>query len=335
MPMRQRLDQLLVHAVGGAQPKLALGVVENVDRTRLGAGELRRLGDDGREHGFEIEGRVHRLRYLTERAQLADRAAELVGALAQLVEQPRILDGDDGLSGETGDELDLLVGERTDFRAIDRDCTDRLVLLEQRHAQIRANRQAARRRRRRTGPDPGRLAPPHSRRCGPSVSCRIARNRPDRGPGCGGVTLDRRRKVPSRRREGRRPRAATKWRILRAQICTALSNMAWNTGCSSPGELEMTRSTSDVAVCCSSDSVRSSVRCAQLVEQPRVLDGDDGLSGEVLHQRDLLVGERPDLLAIDRDRADQLVLLEHRHRYERSACRRARRPQRLPDRRRV
>ena len=32
---------------------------------------------------------------------------------------------------------------------------------------------------------------------------------------------------------------------------------------------------------------------AQLVEQPRVLDGDDGLSGEVRDQRDLLVGERP------------------------------------------
>ena len=35
----------------------------------------------------------------------------------------------------------------------------------------------------------------------------------------------------------------------------------------------MTLSTSEVAVCCSSDS-------AQLVEQPGVLDGDDGLVGE-------------------------------------------------------
>ena len=52
---------------------------------------------------------------------------------------------------------------------------------------------------------------------------------------------------------------------------------------------------------------------AQLVEQPRVLDGDDGLGGEVLHQLDLLVGEGPDLLAIDDDSADQLVVLEHRH----------------------
>ena len=49
----------------------------------------------------------------------------------------------------------------------------------------------------------------------------------------------------------------------------------------------MTLSTSEVAVCCSSLEDR---RCAaQLVEQPRVLDGDDGLGGEVLHQLDLLV----------------------------------------------
>ena len=35
--------------------------------------------------------------------------------------------------------------------------------------------------------------------------------------------------------------------------------------------------------------------CAQFVEQPRVLDGDDGLVGEVLQQLDLLVGEWSDL----------------------------------------
>ena len=42
----------------------------------------------------------------------------------------------------------------------------------------------------------------------------------------------------------------------------------------------MTLSTSEVAVCCS--AIRQIVGAlAQLVEQPRVLDGDDGLGGEV------------------------------------------------------
>ena len=40
-------------------------------------------------------------------------------------------------------------------------------------------------------------------------------------------------------------------------------------------------------------------RFAQLVEQAGVLDGDDGLVGEVLQQRNLLVGERPHFLAVD------------------------------------
>ena len=57
---------------------------------------------------------------------------------------------------------------------------------------------------------------------------------------------------------------------------------------------------------------------AQLVEQSRVLDGNDGLGSEVLHQLDLLIGERPYFGAIDKEGADQLVLLKHRHRDRRS-----------------
>src|SRR6516165_4328581 len=55
-------------------------------------------------------------------------------------------------------------------------------------------------------------------------------------------------------------------------------------------------------------------RFVQLVEQPRVLDGDDGLFGEILDQRDLLVGKRAHLLAVNTERADQLIPLEYRYR---------------------
>ena len=74
----------------------------------------------------------------------------------------------------------------------------------------------------------------------------------------------------------------------------------------------MVSRTSEVAVCCSSDSLRSSV-LTQLLEQSGILDGDHGLIGEVLHQLDLLVCERPDFLAEDGNRSDQLAFLEHRH----------------------
>ena len=44
---------------------------------------------------------------------------------------------------------------------------------------------------------------------------------------------------------------------------------------------------SAVAVCCSSASLELAVALLQLLEQPGVLDGDDGLVGERLQQRDL------------------------------------------------
>jgi hypothetical protein len=124
MSMREGVDQLPVHAIGGAQAKFALLLVEHVDRTGIGAGELHRLGDDGREHGFEVERRVHRLRHFTERAQLADRSAKLVGALAQLIEQPRVLDGNHGLGGEARNQRNLFVGEGADFLAEHAEGTD-------------------------------------------------------------------------------------------------------------------------------------------------------------------------------------------------------------------
>src|SRR5262245_10522617 len=50
---------------------------------------------------------------------------------------------------------------------------------------------------------------------------------------------------------------------------------------------------------------------AQFIQEASVLDGDDGLRGEVLDQLDLLVGEWLHLLATKCDCTDQLIVLEH------------------------
>src|SRR5262245_27907087 len=54
-------------------------------------------------------------------------------------------------------------------------------------------------------------------------------------------------------------------------------------------------------------------RFTQLIEQPCVLDGDDGLSCEVLEQIDLLLGEGLHFLSVDENSTHQLILLEHRN----------------------
>src|SRR5262245_17387339 len=47
---------------------------------------------------------------------------------------------------------------------------------------------------------------------------------------------------------------------LASQLRVTLAKMAWKTGSNSPVELEITCNTWEAAVCCSSDSLRSSVR---------------------------------------------------------------------------
>ena len=128
--LRERVNQLLIHAVGGAQMKFALQIVEDVDRAGLGAGQLHRLGDDGGEHGLQIERRVHRLGHFAERAQFLDRAAKLIGALAQLCQQPRVLNCDDRLAGEARYQRDLLVRKGSDLVARQSEGADQFVFLQ-------------------------------------------------------------------------------------------------------------------------------------------------------------------------------------------------------------
>ena len=101
----------------------------------------------------------------------------------------------------------------------------------------------------------------------------------------------------------------------RAADSTSVSS----TVCRSKVERLMTLSTSAVAVCCCSDSLKLVRARLHLVEQAHVLDGDHRLVGEGRDQLDLLVGERPDLLAVDDDGADRARLPEHRNARDASA----------------
>src|SRR5262245_19084834 len=52
-------------------------------------------------------------------------------------------------------------------------------------------------------------------------------------------------------------------------------------------------------------------RFAQFVEQPRILDGDDGLGGEILRQLYLLVGKCTGFLPVDYNHATKIPVLNH------------------------
>jgi hypothetical protein len=60
--------------------------------------------------------------------------AQIFRSLSQLIEQARVLDGDDGLGSKVLDQLDLFVRERQHFGAIDKKRTNQLLPFEQWHA---------------------------------------------------------------------------------------------------------------------------------------------------------------------------------------------------------
>jgi hypothetical protein len=104
----------------------------------LGLADAGRVRQHGLEDGLQLPGRARNdLQHVRGRGLLLQRLTEIVGALAQLGEQAGILDGDDGLLGKIAHQFDLLVGERTDFLAVDRNRSDELILLEHRHRNMR------------------------------------------------------------------------------------------------------------------------------------------------------------------------------------------------------
>ncbi|MFZ0103423.1 MAG: hypothetical protein WAL49_14165 [Pseudolabrys sp.] len=81
---------------------------------------MHRAFDHGIENRRNVARRpVDRLQYFGGRRLLLERLGEIVGALAQLIEQPRVLDGDDGLSSEILNQFDLLFAERSHLLTID------------------------------------------------------------------------------------------------------------------------------------------------------------------------------------------------------------------------
>ena len=83
---------------------------------RRGIRHLAGVAEDGVQYRLHVERGVDSLAHLPERLELGDGTCSSRARL-DLFEQPRVLDGDDGLVGEGLDQLDLLgVEGRDDFR---------------------------------------------------------------------------------------------------------------------------------------------------------------------------------------------------------------------------
>ena len=100
----------------------------------------RRALDDGVEHRLHVRRRAaDDAEHLGRCGLMLQGFAQFCVALAEFLEQPHVLDRDDGLISEGLEKLDLLFGERPHFRAPNPDRPDRGFLREQRHGQASAS----------------------------------------------------------------------------------------------------------------------------------------------------------------------------------------------------
>ena len=82
--------------------------------------------DQRLQHRLQVEGRLaDDLEHVAGRGLVFERLLKIVGALAQLAEQPRILDRNHRLVGEGRNQLDLLLGESLDALTGQGDNADR------------------------------------------------------------------------------------------------------------------------------------------------------------------------------------------------------------------
>src|SRR5262245_12663267 len=209
-------------------------------------------------------------------------------------------------AGEVFDKLDLLVRERPDFLPIDGNCADQLILLDHRGDKERASTGevdesddegiafAVRRHRPKVVDVHDLLGPEH-----------LSMAAPRRGTECPCLGVCRRNIVERNLLE-----AVSVIEIQQAELRVAQPRGVRQHGLEYRFKLAG-RARDDT------EDLRGRglllQQLAQLVEQPGVLDGDDGLLGKIANKLNMLVVERPHFLAIDGDRADELVLLEHRY----------------------
>src|SRR5262249_28477304 len=241
--------------------------------------------------------------HLRCRGLLLQRLAEIGRALAQLIEESRVLDGDDGLPREARHQLNLLVAKRTDLLAVDADGADQLIFLEHGNGEDRAVAAV------RNGGDEKWGARDIGRQLGDVGDLRglFGFSRPPEA-GLRGWTNDCRACLGIGRRcvvhrQGAETIAFAE--IERAELGLANAHRIAQHGREHRLQIAGRTGNDPQHLRCRGLLLQRLAEVgralAQLVEQPRILDGDDGLSGKARDQRDLLLAEWAHFLTVDAD----------------------------------
>ena len=115
---RGRLQHIVqfVGQFGRKRCKIVDEIERVLDLVRDAGGELAERGELFGLHQAILRG-----------AQVVERLRQIVGALPQFLEQPRIFDRNHGLAGKTAQQRDLLFVERQNLATVDSNGADQFV----------------------------------------------------------------------------------------------------------------------------------------------------------------------------------------------------------------
>ncbi len=263
------------------------------------------------EHGLEVERGADGLADLAERPELPDRAGQLPRPRLQLPEQANILDRDDGLVGEGLEQLDLGVGERRGLGLVDVDRANGKPI-----AQHRDGEDAS---------EFGRLREGAVLVLGIRVHIGDAHDRPGKNGPAGGEAPAGTAGVDAAKRIGPfRPdlglcREVDQLAIKgRHDTAGGATESQRGVGDAIEHRLDVGRRARDDPQDLRRRGLllqrfgQVSVARLQLLEKTDVLDRDDGLVGEGLHELDLILRKRS--LAGDHDGTERAPVADHRRR---------------------
>src|SRR5262245_54923657 len=279
-------------------------IFAQIERAELGSAYLGRIREYGLEDRFELARRR------ADDLEHVGGGGLLLQRLAQLAEQPRVLDGDNGLRCEILHQFNLLFRKREHLPAIDDDQADMLAFPEHRNEQqgtYTGNFDAG----------DGERVTFQVGRVGAHVRDldRFATRGSPRHGTVGAGAVDRATAPlldPDRRQVAVRCDSPVAIAFVQPQRAVAgFAKLGRLRQHRAEYRIERARRTGDHLEHIGGRGLLLQ-RLAQLAEQPRVLDGDHALGGKVLDQLDLLVGKGTHLLPVDRHRTEQFVFLQHR-----------------------
>ena len=152
-------------------------IFQEKDADLFGRTKSRRGFSDELQYLLQIENRpADDLEHIARCRLVFERCFEFAGALAQFIEQPRILDGDDGLRGKVLNYCNLFVSKRTHFLAKNGNASDQIVFFEHRNSKQSASASKVR-----ESAHASALAPPRRRQY--RTTCFVAAIRPADVPG--------------------------------------------------------------------------------------------------------------------------------------------------------